>query len=130
MIKDDVQVYGIQPEMVLCHIEIKTIFERHGYSCVITSAIGKQHKKYSLHPVGYAKDYRTKHIKDSRFGSSRKQKIDALMNDLKTEVPQCDFVFEHEGQAQEHIHAEYDPKNDQKFQKNKELYRKTGTWPN
>ena len=129
MVKKGVQFYGMQPEMVFCHIEIKDVFNTLGIVCVSTSIVGKKHKKRSLHPPGYAVDYRTKHIKGSTFGASREQKIKNLMSLLRANVPQCDFVFEHEGEAQEHIHAEYDPKDDVLFQHHKELYRKSGSWP-
>ena len=119
MVKSGTVLYGIQPEMALCHTEINSVFERLGYDCIITSIVGKQHKEYSLHPIGFAIDYRTKHI------TSR---LALLVDTLKTALPCCDFLLEHVDGEQEHIHAEYDPKNDPKFIEAKAAYRATGIW--
>ena len=87
--------------------------------------MGKIHSKYSLHPVGFATDYRTKHI----AGRGRLDTIDLIMEDLRDALPCCDIVFEHPDQPQEHIHVEFDPKYDVVFQAAKRVYRETGQWP-
>ena len=57
-IKHDVRLYGIRPEMVVVDAVVTAVFAKHGYDCTTTSAVGKKHKIGSLHPVGFAKDYR------------------------------------------------------------------------
>lgn len=122
MIKPDTKLYGIQPEMVICHISAYYVFESLGYGCVITSGVGKEHKDKSLHPVGYALDYRTKHVK------THQEKIN-ILNQLKIALPCCDIILEQEGGDQEHIHCEFDPKDDNIYQMDKAIYKKTGQWP-
>lgn len=122
MIKPTTLLYGIKPEMVICHPIAEAIFNEMGFSCVITSGVGKEHKKYSLHPVGYALDLRTKHI----VSLSIKKKI---VEKMKKYLPCCDVILEHVGEDQEHLHYEFDPKNDKKFQSDKQIYRQTGNWP-
>ena len=119
-------MYGVQPEMVDCERHIAKVFESFGYDCIPTSVVGKKHKIGSLHPVGFAKDFRTKHINPPK----RIETIERILGRLVIEVPQCDFLFEHANQPQEHIHAEFDPKNDLKFQEHKARYKLTGNWPN
>ena len=122
MIKAGSLIYGVKPELVMCHIIANQVFESSGYGCVITSGVGKEHKAYSLHPVGYALDYRTKHIKTL-------QEKETLLERLKIALPVCDFLLEHVDKPQEHIHMEYDDKNDKRFQADKQSYRQTGQWP-
>lgn len=125
MIKPGVVFYGIQPEMVVCDGIVEQTFQRYSLRCTRTSIVGKKHGSRSLHPVGFAVDYRTRHI----AGSGRLQTITMLVDDLKAALPCCDIVFEHEGEPQEHIHVEYDPKDDPFFQRDKAVYRETGEWP-
>jgi len=122
MIKSGVLIYGIKPEMVLCHSIADNVFEANGYGCVATSVVGKKHKDRSLHPVGYAEDFRTKHIK------TLQEKL-AIVDQLKEALPCCDVILEHVDKDQEHIHMEFDPKDDAKFQRDKMIYKQTGQWP-
>lgn len=121
-IKKGVIVYGIRPEMVLVDTIVQSIFEHFEEDCRRTSIVGKQHKIGSLHPPGFAEDYGTKQI------STRKTKY-AMLNMLKEKLPQCDILFEHEGEEQEHFHVEYDDKNDPIFQAHKKIYKEIGQWP-
>lgn len=52
-----------------------------------------------------------------------------IVEDLKKALPCCDIIFEHEGEEQEHIHVEFDPKDDERFQADKQWYRREGNWP-
>jgi len=107
-IKQGVKIFGISPEMAMCHTIIQSIFNSMGFDCIPTSIIGKVHSKTSLHPDGCAIDYRTKHIP---IDSTK----ELLLRNLKDALPQCDFILEHLGGMEEHIHAEYDPKDDEIF---------------
>lgn len=124
-IKSGVAFYGLRPEMAFCNQFVLSVFNSRGIQCVPTSIVGKKHGTGSLHPVGFAIDYRTKHIK----GANRGMRVHALVADLKKALPCCDIVFEYEGKEQEHIHIEYDPKDDEKFVAAKAAFKRSGKWP-
>lgn len=124
-IKTGVQIYGLKPEMAMCDAIAGVVFRLHSIPCVRTSVTGKKHGTRSLHPVGLAVDYRTKHI----TGLRRLDTVGMIVADLKEALPCCDVVFEHAEQEQEHIHVEFDPKDDERFQADKAIYRETGVWP-
>jgi hypothetical protein len=121
-IKHDVILYGLKPEMVFCDNIIQSIFNEYGFDCERTSITGKKHGLFSLHPFGYAEDYKTKHIPVN----TKKQ---AIADHIRECLPCCDVILEHVGEAQEHIHVEFDPKNDGRFQADKGVARQTGEWP-
>lgn len=127
MIKQGVQIYGLRPEMVYCAYFVGQVLAKHGIERIPTSVTGKKHGTYSLHPVGFAEDIRTKHVIGEP--EHRIVVLDQVVDDLKRAVPQCDFILEHFGMAQEHIHWEFDPKDDEIFQRHKAIYRQTGEWP-
>ena len=127
MIKPGVKIYGLRPEMAYCAVFVERVLNKHGIERIPASVTGKKHGRYSLHPVGFAEDDRTKHVMGSP--EQRREILDQVINDLRKAVPQCDFVLEHFGQAQEHIHWEFDPKDDEVFQRHKAIYRQTGEWP-
>lgn len=122
MIKNKTILYGISPEMCIIHSVVVSIFERHGYGWAITSAVGRKHMDKSLHPVGFAIDYRSKHLPNT----SVKQQ---LFQELKQALPCCDLLLEDLDGEQEHYHIEFDPKYDDKFQQDKQTYKETGRWP-
>jgi hypothetical protein len=121
-------VYGIKPEMLFCDTVTQSIFNAHGYSCIRTDVVRRAGDDYfaekSLH-CGFAIDYKTKHIR----GSDRDSKINRLVSDLRIALPCCDIVFEHTGKALEHLHVEFDPKDDPLFQAHKACFKATGAWP-
>lgn len=121
MIKSGV-ILPKESAMAIVHIEVIAIFAKYGYGCVLTSGMDSKHGDRSLHPVGLANDYRSKHIPEL----SMKYQI---LSDLKQALPCCDVVLEYIDQPQEHYHIEYDPKYDDKFQQDKEEYKLTGVWP-
>jgi len=127
MIKNGVHLYGLRPEMVYCSVFVDRVLKAHGIDRIPTSVTGKIHGPGSLHPVGFAEDIRTKHVMGEP--SARKSVLDQVVADLKKNIPQCDFILEHFGMAQEHIHWEFDPKDDSIFQQHKQIYKKTGYWP-
>ncbi len=112
---------GIQPEMNTVNLIVASIFEKYGYDSEITCGLGKSHKKYSLHPVGFALDYKSKHI------ATDKAKF-RILEELKLALPNCDIILEHLGKAQEHYHIEFDDHNDPQYQRDKTNYKRTGEW--
>jgi hypothetical protein len=121
-IKPGVQMYGIQPEATVVMFIAAETYDNYHYDCVVTSIVGKKHGQYSLHPPGFALDLRTKHLE----GEGVKRSI---VSALKDSLPFCDVVLEHLDQEQEHIHIEFDPKDDPRFMADKGEYRETLSWP-
>lgn len=105
-LKVGVKPRGLVPEMNLGIQVVCSIFEHYKYDCVITSMHDGVHGPNSLHSrdgLCRAVDFRTKHVssttKDLLLGEIR----DALTTDY-------DVIFEHSGEANEHLHLEYDQK--------------------
>jgi hypothetical protein len=75
-----------------------------GYEPTITSADDRVHGPRSKHPSGNAIDVRTKDI--------LREDLWIIIAKIKARLEPLGFdvVFEAEGQPQEHIHIEYDPK--------------------
>jgi hypothetical protein len=120
-----VRLYGVQPEMVMCDTVVQGVFKAHSVPCERKSVTGKKHGRGSLHPVGFAIDYRTKHVAGVRRGDT----LQMITNDIRAALPCCDVLLEYQDQEQEHIHVEFDPKDDPVFQAAKEAYKGTGKWP-
>ncbi len=120
MIKNTVKLFGIQPEMVIVHSIIQRIFSNYGYGCVITSGLDSHEGRISLHNEGLALDYRTKHIPDDVCAR--------LVEELRMHLPQCDLGIHSPGTPNEHLHVEFDPKNDSEFQAKKAAWKQGGKW--
>ena len=121
-IKPQVKLYGTRPEMAIVHAVVCSVFNKYGIDCVITSGVGMKHGDKSLHPVGLAHDYRTKHINNDVI----KQQI---IDDMKKVLPCCDIILEYDGAPQEHLHVEFDDHNDHDYQLDKKAYKDSGEWP-
>ena len=115
MIKASVLLFGIKPEMAIVHSEVKSIFANYGYGCVITSGVDSHAGKLSLHNEGLALDYRTKHIPDDV--------CNRMVNEIKTALPCCDIGLHSRSTPNEHLHVEFDPKNDKVFQFKKAAWK-------
>lgn len=97
MIKHNVNVLGITPQMVLAYVIAQRLFNQHGYDCVITSATDGPHGRHSHHYKGHALDLRSRMIPESR----RQAMAAALGAALG---PQYQVILE-----ADHIHIEFDP---------------------
>lgn len=102
-IKPGASIRRLQPEMSVAHTVVASIFTAHGLDTVITEGTGGVHGRASKHYVGYALDYRTKHVPRNVLG----QLIRVVRESLGVEF---DVVFESEGEDNEHLHIEFDPK--------------------
>lgn len=102
-LKSTVKLRGITPEMAIGHTFVMDTYNRLGYTCLITSANDSQHGRASLHFVGNALDYRTKHV--------ARDELDILATTVKSALgAEFDVVLEKRGQPLEHLHVEYQPK--------------------
>ena len=69
---------------------------------VITSGLEGQHKPGSLHSVGKALDFRTKHL-------SAQDKHDLVEEARRQLGAAYQLILEAEGKPREHLHIEFDP---------------------
>jgi len=121
MIKNSVLLYGIKPETGIMDSVIRGVFAKYSYLCEITSGFDSHGGKISFHNIGWALDYRTKHLPEQI-------KIQ-ILRECKDALPMFDIGLHSKGTENEHIHSEFDPKNDPVFQAKKVIWKKTGKWP-
>lgn len=116
IIKPGVNIFGTKTEMLEAHCVVASIFDKYGYDCVVTSAVRESGNFFSLHPHGYARDYRAKHIKtwDEKA---------AIEKELKSALPICDVDLKNVDDPNSHYHVEYDPKDDKAWQTEKSRLR-------
>ncbi len=98
MIKHNVDVRGIQPEILLAIQEAREIYAEFRYFLTITSVRDGKHSKNSKHYEGLAVDLRTKHM------NARDKKL-IVTKLTKALGKQYDVVLE-----KTHLHVEFDPK--------------------
>jgi hypothetical protein len=105
--KVGVDQQGIVPEMVLGIHVVCSVYTKHNLDCVITSMHDGKHGDNSLHSrdgLCRAVDFRTKHI---ATGIEKTMIIGEIKEALGSNY---DVVFEHENEAAEHMHVEWDRK--------------------
>lgn len=97
-LKKGVSISGMRPDMVLAIIVVEGILASGGYETVITSALDSKHGTGSLHYVGLALDFRTRHIEDDL--------LPVITDEFKQALGKnYDVVLEHN-----HWHIEFQPK--------------------
>jgi len=103
-LKYNVSLKGLSPQMALAAAIVDSVYREldPGASCTITSANDSKHGEHSLHYKGMALDFRT-----HDFTGDKQQLIHVLKEALG---PQFDVLLEGEGTPNEHVHAEFDPK--------------------
>lgn len=95
--KNNIDLNGVRPEIVMAAIVADGIYAIHGYECVITSVTEGKHKSGSLHHAGLAMDLRTRHLVPGDE--------DLIVFDLRSALgKQFDVMLE-----KTHIHVEYQP---------------------
>ena len=105
--KTGVDQSGVVPEMVLGIQVVCSVFEHHKVDCIITSMHDSVHGINSLHSrdgLCRAVDFRTKHID---AGIRKTMIIDGIKEALGSNY---DVILEHENEANEHLHVEWDRK--------------------
>ena len=106
-LKTGVKPTKVVPEMLLGIQVVCAVFAKHNLDCIITSMHDSTHGANSLYSrdgLCRAVDFRTKHI---ATGIEKGLIIGEIKENLGVNY---DVVFEHENEAGEHVHVEYDPK--------------------
>lgn len=105
-VKKGATLDGLQEPMILGLVGLYVVWARlfPGRECVITSGKDGKHMVGSFHGKGLALDVRTKTL-----SSAEKTRFKA---ELLKELTDRDFdvILEHLGEAEEHLHVEFDPK--------------------
>ena len=97
-IKEGVKIKGVQPELMLAAQIVDGIYASYNnLECVITAARDGTHMTKSFHFVGYALDFRTRHIPEGWQERIYKDICRALGDEF-------DVVWE-----KTHYHVEFDP---------------------
>jgi hypothetical protein len=95
-IKQGVDLTGVQSEMTIASLIVYGIFDKHGSPSVITSGRDGHHRT-NVHYLGYALDFRTRHMNPDSLPQIQSEIAAAL-------GPQFDVVLE-----DDHLHVEFDP---------------------
>jgi len=98
--KPGTNIVGVKPEMVMGHFVVAKTFDHHSHDCIVTSVTDGKHMTASLHYVGYAMDYRLRHIHVPIW--------DRIVESLKTNLgPQFDVILNKKARI---VHVEFQPK--------------------
>ena len=97
-VKNTVDIYGLQPELVFGMVVVERVFREHGQGLTLTSVCDGKHSFRSLHYKGLAFDCRTRNI--------TRAEQDGIVDEIRARLPKdWDIVLE-----TSHIHVEYDRK--------------------
>lgn len=105
-IKDGVRLENVKPQMVLAAFVIASRFDDEGYDCVITggSEDAPGRSSTSLHPSGFALDFRLNHI-------ANRGRAHRLLLAISGSLPEDQYDLIAHGDAHNyHLHVEFDPK--------------------
>ena len=104
IIKNTVSLKGLQPPTIVGIMAVSSAFHHFGFDCIITSGTDGKHSVASLHYVGFAVDFRVKHLPSSAD-------IQAVYKLAKSALTaEFDLVLEFADGAPSHIHLEFQPK--------------------
>jgi hypothetical protein len=97
-VKHGVDIFGIQPELVLGMLIVDAAFGAYGRDAVLTSVCDGKHSQRSLHYKGMAFDVRTRDVPEDDQ--------DSIVDLIRANLPKdWDIVLE-----TTHLHVEYDRK--------------------
>ena len=99
MFKKGVNVYGLQPEMLMALDLVEPLFEAHDRDCIVTSTRKDKHSAHSHHYKGLAVDLRSRHL----MLSEREEILVGISNELGDKYQ---VMLE---TNPDHFHIEYDP---------------------
>ena len=104
-LKTGISLRALSPQMVLATLGfIEPTFRKYGYDAVITSGNDSTHKSGSLHYAGKALDFRLNNLKPE----DRIKVVGEIAVILGDDF---DVLHESEGNPNEHMHVEYDPRS-------------------
>lgn len=101
--KAGVKLRNLQPQMLIAIKVAEQEFSKYNLDTVVTSGNDSEHSNGSKHYVGAALDFRTKHTAGLAKG------ITKAVSEILTPLG-FDVILEDVGEANEHLHVEYDPK--------------------
>ena len=101
LLKSDVDLRGMQPQILVAMIAAERIYQEAGRELMITSVTDGKHMEGSLHYKGHAVDMRTTAV---GIPAETVQRIAAKVKSALG--PQFDVVVEGD-----HLHVEFDPKD-------------------
>lgn len=99
-LKKTASLRGLRPEMAIAIQVVADVYRSFGYVCTLTSGTDSKHGTGSLHYVGLAADFRTRHIPNAK----RPALAEAIREALGSEF---DVVLK---ARPAHIHVEFQPK--------------------
>lgn len=97
--KGGAKVKGLKPEMDHAIRVAREVYQQYGYDCVLTGGTEEGHKTI-VHPLGYAVDFRTRHL-----SAVAKNEVASTMADRLTDEYQVLLK-----EDPPHIHVEFDPR--------------------
>ena len=101
LFKEGVQFKWFVPQMSIALMVVEDEFKKQGLDTVVTAGTNGVHKENSLHYIGRALDFRTKHAAGIMRGIAA--------NIAKRLHPiGFDVIFEAQGTDNEHLHVELD----------------------
>ena len=100
MIKKDVRLCGLQPQMVLAYVIAEQVFIEEGYPIILTSGGEGKHSSGSIHYRGNAIDLRTRHVSTH----AQREKIAESVKDRLGEEFKVILKF-----LPHHLHIQYTP---------------------
>jgi hypothetical protein len=100
--KNNVRLTSLQPQMLVALRVVEDQMDLLHCDTIVTSANDSQHRAGSKHYEGLALDFRTKHTGRSKAIADA---IRLIIGPLGYDV-----ILEALGEANEHLHIEYDPK--------------------
>jgi hypothetical protein len=108
-LKPGVDLRNLAPQWAIGYPIIQQCYHSRGFSCVVTNGNERTPeqlaaKPSTLHPSGRALDFRTKHI-------PMREKLSVQTLVKESLGAQWDVILEHIGMEQEHLHAEFQPKD-------------------
>lgn len=94
-------ILSTKPEMQYARAIVANVWRSRGYTLTVTSGYDGEHSEGSLHPEGYAEDYRTRDVAPGDLqlmASTVRARLGTLYDVvIETNPP--------------HLHVEYDPRN-------------------
>ena len=103
LLKPGARIRGLKTEILFAILVVQEVHADYDLDCIVTSVTDGVHGHASKHYSGFAADFRTKH-----WSAAIKHQIVSVIKEALG--ADYDVVLLYEGEANEHLHVEYDPK--------------------